>query len=99
MKKCQNKLFDPSNASITLYNVRCCSEHYFTEAQRLNGCSVWANSKNAERECSRKTNFAGAEAFCAAAGARVCTCDELLNKCAKGTGCGLNKKLVWCTSS
>jgi len=36
-----------------------------------------------------------AAAFCSDSGARLCTEEELLNKCAKNTGCKLNKKLVW----
>ncbi len=101
INKClgKNKVLDPPPDSTILYGVRCCSEDYFFQAQKRPGCSVWSNSKNANKQCSPETDFEGAQAFCAASGARLCTCSELLNKCAKGTGCGLNKKLTWCTSS
>jgi hypothetical protein len=33
--------------------------------------------------------------MCAAAGARLCTANELASKVAQGTGCGLDRSPVW----
>ena len=45
--------------------------------------------------CSRKQNFAQAEAICNGAGARLCTVAELEGGCAAGTGCGFDSELIW----
>ena len=45
--------------------------------------------------CHHAASFAEAEAVCASAGARLCTAAELQNDCARGTGCGHDRDLVW----
>ncbi len=76
------------------YGVRCCSEEQFIEAKKRDGCP-WAASRDANRQCNTSATYDEAVARCALQGARLCTRDELLQKCAKTTGCGLNKVLVW----
>ena len=79
--------------------VRCCSEVKLSPAwgSRRSGCSVWGES-NAGWPCTRDKTFAEAEAICQAAGARLCTRDELVSGCTAGTGCGFDFELNWATA-
>jgi len=45
--------------------------------------------------CHHSKTFPEAEAICAAAGARLCTKDELTSDCTRGTGCGHDRDLIW----
>ena len=100
-KHCKKQLethYDLSPDKQLNYGVRCCSEEQFLNAEKKEkfGCEVWAGSKDANHQCMDDAPYQDAVDFCASMGARLCTCNEVLTKCAKGTGCGLNKKLVWC---
>ena len=79
--------------------VRCCSDVKLSPAwgSRRSGCSVWGES-NAGWPCTRDKTFAEAEAICQAAGARLCTRDELVSGCTAGTGCGFDFELNWATA-
>lgn len=59
----------------------------------------WANSKEcgtgSEAQCNHNATFAQAMRFCAQAGSRLCTLEEILNQCTKGTGCAHDIDLVW----
>eukprot|EP00551_Chaetoceros_affinis_P012730 CAMPEP_0203667254 /NCGR_PEP_ID=MMETSP0090-20130426/4139_1 /ASSEMBLY_ACC=CAM_ASM_001088 /TAXON_ID=426623 /ORGANISM="Chaetoceros affinis, Strain CCMP159" /LENGTH=208 /DNA_ID=CAMNT_0050531367 /DNA_START=53 /DNA_END=680 /DNA_ORIENTATION=+ len=79
-----------------LYGVRCCSSAPFPHAKKQAQCDVWAIARTPTVTCNTAATYEEALAHCNNLGAeRLCTVDELLNKCAKSTGCGLNKKLVW----
>mmetsp|Transcript_12396 Transcript_12396/g.15700 ORF Transcript_12396/g.15700 Transcript_12396/m.15700 type:complete len:139 (-) Transcript_12396:196-612(-) len=77
----------------------CCSENQFHLAKRKTkyGCKIWAGAKSANHECLKRASQTEAMEYCENNGARLCTCDELLGKCAKSTGCGMNKQMLWCT--
>lgn len=45
--------------------------------------------------CVAATDFAGAMETCQANNARLCTPEEMLDRCTKGTGCSFNKVHVW----
>ncbi len=102
-KKCNKLMFDPipgSDGDVEKkLHVRCCSEQRFDFSQSKKCPTIFGGSRGIDRQCSGKVNSDDAESFCAAVGARLCTCEEILDQCAKGTGCGLNSKLVWCTST
>jgi len=80
-----------------LHEVRCCSETKLGSTwRRWGGCSVWSESDGAEMGgCHHEKNFTEAEAICSAAGARLCTTEELEGNCARGTGCGHDSDLIW----
>ena len=59
---------------------------------------MWGAS-NAGWACAQDKTFPEAEAICQAAGARLCTADELEGGCTAGTGCQFDFELVWGTSS
>lgn len=61
--------------------------------------AVCAHSKNAPGQCSGSLSFLAAEAFCVSQGARLCTALELARDEAKGTGCHLDSKRVWSSTS
>ena len=46
-------------------------------------------------QCSTDSSFGGAQAECAAIGARLCTVYELASDVTRGTGCELDRALVW----
>jgi len=77
------------------YGVRCCSDYHFPMSRIQEGCSCYGGSLGIHKECFMDATYDQAAAFCSDSGARLCTEEELLNKCAKNTGCKLNKKLVW----
>ena len=84
------------------YGVRCCKETEFKRSEKKPWCSVWAASRvgkkltpNNDNRCKTSATFQEAESYCAYSRARLCTKQELLDQCAKGTGCDLNKVLVW----
>ena len=79
--------------------VRCCSDVKLSPAwlSLRPGCSVWGGS-NAGWPCTRDKTFAEAEAICQAAGARLCTAEELQGGCTAGTGCYFDFELIWGTA-
>ena len=100
-KKCGSNdlLLDIPPNNLDGFSVRCCSDTRFPESQRRSkyGCDVWGGSRDENGECFGIGNEEDAELFCTGVGARICTCTELVEKCAKGTGCGLNKEFVYCS--
>ena len=50
-----------------------------------------------EGECYEE-NFNTARFICAEAGGRLCSAEELMNSCTRGTGCGHDHEMIWtCT--
>ena len=72
-------------------------------------CSAWADSyivnfasANSDPDdddgCLHGRTRAFAEEACAADGARLCTADEIVNRCTAGTGCGHDGAVLWSSS-
>jgi len=54
--------------------------------------------KGEEWFCPKAVTYAEAVQYCSNMGTRMCTEEELNNKCAKSTGCALNGALVWAST-
>eukprot|EP00041_Stephanoeca_diplocostata_P036989 m.1376903 g.1376903 ORF g.1376903 m.1376903 type:complete len:867 (-) comp24964_c1_seq5:1162-3762(-) len=55
----------------------------------------WVNSMACSDNCNDNATYMQAVMFCTAAGARLCTKDEVVNGCIAGIGCGHNDDMVW----
>lgn len=86
-------------------DVRCCSDTFlsgFTQYEwaRQDGKTtlacpgVWAESR-ISGFCHENVTFCEAKSICESAGARLCTRDEVLNNCARSTGCGFDHRMIW----
>jgi len=77
--------------------VRCCTTtprpHWRSKCKNKPTPLVYSRSK--VPGCNGSKTFQEAVEICAAVGSRLCTGEEMLNGCAKSTGCQFNKKLVW----
>ena len=51
------------------------------------------------KQCSSDETYAAAVEICSAAGARICTADEVGTGVTESTGCRFNSKLVWTSTS
>jgi hypothetical protein len=94
-------------SDTTLKGLRCCSST--PKSGWKNHCKaskgfrdVWAqgvfdgSGRHSTGDiCDQEFTWEQARDFCVDEGARLCTEEELNQGCAKGTGCGLNKKLIW----
>lgn len=95
---------DTTAAFETTVSAKTCAElkkgKQF-EAERFGSSTVCGGSKfNKEGGvCAEPSTFADAKAFCEAGGARLCTLDELHNDEASGTGCAMNRKRGWSSTS
>eukprot|EP01043_Picozoa_sp_COSAG02_P018494 COSAG02_NODE_865_length_16381_cov_14.799533_3_plen_763_part_00 len=81
-----------------IHAVRCCSDvaKVGWKEPVEERCAVWTATKKVTGTCvGTFTDFAGAEAHCASAGARLCTAEELSTGCTAGTGCMHDRVLVW----
>merc|ERR1712232_222823 len=94
---CANESNDVFNYDVD-HNVRCCSDTAKPGWIKRPGCSVWAQSKF-DGVCMRNKNFLEAECICEKYGARLCTKQEANRNCARGTGCGNDRRLVWTRTS
>ena len=79
------------SAAKETHEVRCCSDIALSGFTQITGCDVWGASEltglnGGSAVCHHASTHAEASAICAANGARLCTKDELLGKCTKGTG-------------
>ena len=95
-----------------LHDVRCCSDAlnpllpgFLGPADPSRGgtvdasCAVASSSLSGLSGCTRSVTHRVAAATCAAAGARLCTADELLYSCASSTGCRMDDQLVWSSTA
>ena len=75
-------------------DASCVGKPFYSDK---NGNGVCVTSKDASGKCMNKGGYSMSEAedACDALGARLCTLDELKNNEAKGTGCGLDKKMIY----
>lgn len=60
---------------------------------------VCANSEFVGKTCGTSATFQVAQAACLGRGARLCSSEELSNDDAKGSGCKLDDKMVWSSTS
>ena len=60
----------------------------------MNIASVCAESE-VRKQCSGRRSDTAASSFCSAAGARVCSYEELAADAARGSGCELDDSRVW----
>ena len=84
------------------HEVRCCK--YCTNAEPCANawkqkCDSWEPTVYARSkvggECSGQLDFYKAKAFCSSAGGRLCSAEEMLEECARGTGCKYDQHMIW----
>uniref|UniRef100_A0A7S2EIE8 Uncharacterized protein n=1 Tax=Trieres chinensis TaxID=1514140 RepID=A0A7S2EIE8_TRICV len=87
----------------TLNEVRCCRDEsgggrlWKRKCVDVDGFEdVFARSKIGD-ECL-EMDFYDAYEVCRKAGGRLCTADEVLSSCTKGTGCRHDHELIWTCS-
>jgi len=88
------------------HEVRCCAGTDLDPAdtghwKRHKNCKnaghvVWGESN--VPGCYAQKNFTEAISICESVGARLCTKQELLDDCTRGTGCGYDSQHVWSSS-
>jgi hypothetical protein len=87
-----------------LHEVRCCSDTSLGNGwkQHANcqaaGFGTWGES-DISGVCNRAKTYNEAVDICEAVGARLCTEEELLADCARGTGCGFDREYNWSSST
>jgi len=81
------------------HEVRCCSDVRIDGWARHSATCPYTASDGPEiGGCHHEKTYEQAEAICSAAGARLCTKEELETDCAAGTGCGHDWDLIWSSS-
>ena len=83
-----------------LHEVRCCSNTFLDSGWKQHAdCpfNVWAESPEIgdPAVCQAAKTYDQANQICSDVGARLCTEQELLNDCARGTGCSFDKEYNW----
>ncbi|KAL7528166.1 hypothetical protein ACHAXR_002302 [Thalassiosira sp. AJA248-18] len=80
-----------------LHEVRCCADTYLgTGWLKKTGCAVWGESEiNGDAVCHASKTWAEAADLCSGVNARLCTEQELLGDCTRGTGCGYDGQHNW----
>jgi len=93
--RCSNN--EPSRwaDSSETHEVRCCSDSPIDGWTKRGDSCPWAESDRGMDGCHSDKTFAEAEAVCEAAGARLCTKEELEGNCTRGTGCSHDRRLIW----
>jgi hypothetical protein len=91
------------------HEVRCCKDSTDTDDLSSSGwtrgstnwtptsstcTNVWARSEDADGNC-QTLNFWEARAMCTDLGGRLCTSEELLEDCTRGSGCGGDQLMIW----
>ena len=85
------------------HEVRCCSDSSLGNGwkQHANciaaGFNVWGESE-INGVCNSAKTYAEAVSICASAGARLCSKEELLADCPRGTGCQFDSEYNWSSS-
>ena len=93
-----------------LFQVRCCADSNPDPASDLwktySECpGVWTASKllrpgSTNPQCIHGANYFEAAAICNESGGRLCTKDEVQNRCARdGSGCDHDKDLLWTSTA
>ncbi|KAL7533705.1 hypothetical protein ACHAXR_008213 [Thalassiosira sp. AJA248-18] len=80
-----------------LHDVRCCADTNLGTGWKKNtGCAVWGESEiNGDAVCHASKTWSEAADLCPSANARLCTKQELLDDCARGTGCNFDGQHNW----
>ena len=87
-----------------LHEVRCCSETSLGSGWKQHpnciaeGFNVWGES-NINGVCNSAKTYFEAVDICAAVNARLCSKEELLADCPRGTGCSFDKEYNWSSSA
>ena len=93
--------------STEKHKVRCCSNTQpppaIVGAVRNTGCAVWGYTRlelvrapNATAQgCTFSKTYAEAEVICANNGGRLCTVQEILNRCTVASGCDYDHEHIW----
>ncbi len=78
--------------------MRCCSATQLGPSwRRWGGCAVFSESDGPEMGgCHEDATFVEAEAVCAAAGARMCTQEEIADGCTRGAPSALPRARELC---
>mmetsp|Transcript_34187 Transcript_34187/g.102263 ORF Transcript_34187/g.102263 Transcript_34187/m.102263 type:complete len:586 (-) Transcript_34187:157-1914(-) len=79
----------------TKHEVRCCSDTHKGGWVQYGTCEVWGESNLGESNLCYEETHAKAETICADNGARLCTAQELLDDCTRGSGCGHDEHMIW----
>ena len=84
-----------STSNVDMIAVRCCSDTSLPgfEGPQRPGCP-YAESKF-DDVCHNTATYYEAVTVCSDAGARLCTLEEIQNRCARNTGCSHNQRQVW----
>ena len=85
------------------HEVRCCSNdekpNYQQKNSQLNTvvpiCPYSASKIGSNDICHSSKTYDEALEICVSDGARLCTANELLAGCSRGTGCGHDLDLIW----
>merc|ERR1712183_1212709 len=80
------------------HEVRCCRDSPgsgFTTKKPY--CDVWARSDF--DGCRGEETYAAAEGICQEYDGRLCTKEELSDRCTKGSGCGYDWELIWSSTA
>ena len=83
-----------------LHEVRCCADSNLGVGWRQyvgRGAiceNVWGESE-INGVCENGVTYQQALSMCASMGARVCTSEELLADCTRGSGCGHDSDFIW----
>ena len=76
--------------------MRCCSNKSKDGWENKTDCKIWATTPSFPF-CYTDATYADAVRICN--GSRLCTATEVYENCTKGTGCGLDNKLIWTSST
>jgi len=98
---CQGREWEVAGTN-ELHEVRCCRDCVNNGncgnawKQKCPGWEpeIYARSK-VDGVCSGELDFYEARAFCAGVGGRLCTHEELLEECTRGTGCMYDREMIW----
>jgi hypothetical protein len=78
--------------------VRCCSDTSKTGWVKHAHCNVWARSEILG-VCYGEETYESATNICASVNARLCTREELKYSCTRGSGCGLDNRMIWSSTT
>ena len=87
------------------HEVRCCvesstnpggwSKHSSGKCAAAGFTSTWGESDFSGVGCVDSATYDQAQQICSNAGGRLCTKDELLADCTRGSGCGYDRHMIW----
>jgi len=84
------------------HEVRCCSPDPVSGWRKHKDCDVWSESNlyvNGVELCFHEETFEDAQNICYDNGGYLCTKEQVEAGCARGTGCGHDKDLIWTSTT